>query len=58
MFEPGDLVLIPVPFSDLISTKRRPVLLLTASDSQDELLALAPPRHARARPYSSRTTAE
>src|ERR1700730_7045278 len=28
MFERGDLVLVPYPFSDLSVTKRRPVLLL------------------------------
>ncbi len=32
MFEPGELVLVPYPFSDLTSTKRRPVLALTAPD--------------------------
>lgn len=32
MFEPGALVLVPYPFSDLTSTKRRPVLALTAPD--------------------------
>ena len=32
MFEPGELVLVPYPFSDLASTKRRPVLALTAPD--------------------------
>ena len=39
MFEAGDLVLIPVPFSDLSSTKRRPVLLLTGPDAQGDFVA-------------------
>jgi mRNA interferase MazF len=29
MFERGDLLLVPFPFSDLSATKRRPVLALT-----------------------------
>ena len=32
MFEPGELIPVPYPFSDLTSTKRRPVLALTAPD--------------------------
>jgi len=39
MFDPGDLVLIPVPFSDLSSTKRRPVIVLTSPDSQGDFVA-------------------
>jgi len=39
MFDAGDLVLIPVPFSDLSSTKRRPVLLLTGPDAQGDFVA-------------------
>ena len=39
MFDAGDLVLIPVPFSDLNSAKRRPVLLLTGPDAQGDFMA-------------------
>jgi len=39
VFEAGDLVLIPVPFSDLSSAKRHPVLLLTAPDTQGDFIA-------------------
>ena len=39
MFEPGDLVLLPFPFSNLSSTKRRPVLLLTAPDALGDFVA-------------------
>jgi mRNA interferase MazF len=30
MFERGDLLLVPYPFTDLSAAKRRPVLALTA----------------------------
>lgn len=39
MFEPGELVLVPFPFSDLSSAKRRPVLALTAPDSMGDVIA-------------------
>ena len=38
MFEPGELVMVPFPFSDLSSTKRRPVLALTAPDSLGDFI--------------------
>ena len=38
MFEAGDLVLLPFPFSDLTSSKRRPVLMLTAPDAQGDFV--------------------
>jgi mRNA interferase MazF len=39
MFEAGELVMLPFPFSDLSSTKRRPVLVLTVPDKQDDFVA-------------------
>jgi mRNA interferase MazF len=39
MFEPGELVMIPFPFSDLSSTKRRPLLALTAPDPHGDFIA-------------------
>ena len=49
MFERGDLLLVPFPFSDLSATKRRPVLALTALDEYGDFIAL---------PVTSRPQAE
>jgi mRNA interferase MazF len=48
MFERGDLVLVPYPFTDLSATKRRPVLALTAPDSYGDFIGL--PVTSRPRP--------
>ncbi len=40
MFERGDLLLVPFPFTDLSSTKRRPVLAITAPDRYGDFIAL------------------
>ena len=40
MFERGDLLLVPFPFSDLSAAKRRPVLALTAPDGYGDFIAL------------------
>jgi mRNA interferase MazF len=37
----GDLVLVPFPFTDLSSEKRRPVLLLADPDGYGDFLAVA-----------------
>ncbi|MBF0628274.1 MAG: type II toxin-antitoxin system PemK/MazF family toxin [Magnetococcales bacterium] len=40
-FQPGDLVIVPFPFSDLDATKKRPVLVLTAPDRRGDFIGLA-----------------
>jgi mRNA interferase MazF len=49
MFERGDLLLVPFPFTDLSAAKRRPVLALTAADSYGDFIAI---------PVTSRPQAE
>jgi mRNA interferase MazF len=40
MFERGDLLLVPYPFTDLSAAKRRPVLALTAPDGYGDFIGL------------------
>ncbi len=40
MFDRGELVLIPYPFTDLSAKKRRPVLVLTKPDKYGDFTAL------------------
>jgi mRNA interferase MazF len=40
-YKRGDLALVPFPFTDLSSAKRRPVLLLVDPDGYDDFLAVA-----------------
>ena len=39
-FERGDLLLIPVPFTDMSADKQRPVLALTAPDALGDFIGL------------------
>ena len=38
---PGDLVFIPFPYSDLSSSKKRPVLVLATPDKRGDFIVLA-----------------
>lgn len=39
-YEPGDVLLIPFPFSDLSGTKKRPALVLAVSEDNQELICM------------------
>jgi mRNA interferase MazF len=39
--KPGDLVLIPFPYSDLQSAKKRPVIVVTTPDRHADFIGLA-----------------
>lgn len=39
--EPGDIVMLPFPYSDLSAAKRRPVLVLTNPDRHGDFIGLA-----------------
>lgn len=41
MFQPCEVVLLPFPFSDLSSTKRRPALILRSLSTYGDIVALA-----------------
>ncbi|MCL2578359.1 MAG: type II toxin-antitoxin system PemK/MazF family toxin [Defluviitaleaceae bacterium] len=59
MHNQGDIVLVPLPFSDLASMKRRPVLVLSRSEynhSADDLIVAAITSNLDAKPYTVRFT--
>ncbi len=58
MYERGDLLLVPYPFTDLSTTKRRPVLALTHADPQGDFIALpvtSRPQHSNALALAEQT---
>ncbi|MCL2096851.1 MAG: type II toxin-antitoxin system PemK/MazF family toxin [Oscillospiraceae bacterium] len=55
MYKQGDIVLIPVPFTDLSSSKKRPVLILSSDDynkNTDDLIVAAITSNIDEKPYS------
>lgn len=55
MPQPGEVLLIPFPYTDLTSSKRRPVLVLREADAFGDFLAAAitsQPGHADAIPLN------
>lgn len=41
MYQSGDVVLVPFPFSDLKTTKKRPVLVFQPADAYGDMVCLA-----------------
>lgn len=39
-FEPGEIITVPFPFSDLSGIKKRPALVLAVFDRQQELICM------------------
>ena len=40
IYKPGEVILIPFPFSDLSGIKKRPALILAVFDSRQELICM------------------
>lgn len=54
-FRQGDLVLIPVPFSDLSAQKKRPVVIVSGdlfNESQDDIIVVAVTSNPVVTPYT------
>jgi len=54
MYNQGDILLVPLPFTDLSSQKRRPVLVLSKDDynnTADDLIVAAITSHIDTKPY-------
>lgn len=59
MPEQGDLVLVPVPFTDLTSLKRRPVIVISNDDYNDrsaDLIVVAMTSNPAATPFGFQIT--
>jgi len=53
-FEPGNLILVPFPFSDLSGVKKRPALVLAVAERLQEMVCLMPyfpARQGQSEPY-------
>ena len=53
MYQPGEVFLVPFPFSSMQASKKRPVLALTPPDTFEDMVCLAitssPLHHAHSR---------
>ncbi|MBI5430415.1 MAG: type II toxin-antitoxin system PemK/MazF family toxin [Nitrosomonadales bacterium] len=61
MFEAGELVLLPFPFTDASASKRRPVLMLTTPDEYGDFIGMAissRSHHANAEPLQNDSLSE
>jgi mRNA interferase MazF len=59
MPEQGDIVLVPVPFTDLSSKKRRPVIVISNNDynrTASDMVVVAMTSQPRSSPYACRIT--
>jgi len=55
MYSQGDILLVPMPFTDLSSRKKRPVLVLSKNDynhGADDLIVAAITSHIDSKPYT------
>ena len=55
MHKPGDILLVPIPFTDLSSRKRRPVLVLSKKEyniQSDDLIVVAITSLTDTKPYT------
>jgi mRNA interferase MazF len=55
MLNQGDIVLVPVPFTDLSSTRRRPVIVISNDayhSSGEDMIVVAMTSNSRVTPYS------
>ena len=55
MYKQGDIVLIPLPFTDLSSAKKRPVIILSSdhyNNNTDDLIVAAITSNIDEKPYS------
>jgi mRNA interferase MazF len=51
MFDRGDLLLVPFPFTDLSAAKRRPVVVIAPPDGYGDFIALPVTSRPQALPY-------
>ena len=59
MYKQGDILLIPIPFSNLTASKKRPVLVLSNSkynDKTEDIIVIAITSNLQSKDYSVRFT--